>query len=506
MKGKVYIIGVGPGDYKLMTLKAVECIGKADVLVYDRLVGSRVLSFAKEDAELVYVGKMPDNHAVPQGEINRILVEKALEGKTVARVKGGDPFVFGRGGEEAEALCNEGIEFEIVPGITSAIAVPAYAGIPVTHRDFCSSFHVITGHERPDKEESMLDYETLAKLEGTLVFLMGIRNLKAIAENLVRCGKDSLTPAAVIEKGTTSQQRLVSGTLADIAGKVEAAGIKSPAVTVVGKVAGLGEKLAWLEKRKLSGKRILVTRAREQAGRLAGKIEEFGGEAIEVPTIRITGPDSFEAFDSALDRLDTFGWLVFTSTNGVQAFFRRMKTRHIDIRRLAGIKICAVGEATEGELSALGLNAEYVPESYNSESLLKGLLEKIVPGEKILLARADIAGSELPMLLKDSGMELEDLIVYKTVLNHNNRDEIIKIIEDGSVDLITFTSSSTVKNLVSIIGEENTAILANTRVACIGPVTAAAAQELGIRADIVADRSTIEGLIDKIIERIASLN
>ncbi|MDP4183081.1 MAG: uroporphyrinogen-III C-methyltransferase, partial [Bacillota bacterium] len=325
--GKVYILGAGPGDDRLITLKAAECIGKADAIVYDRLVGSSVLGLAKNNAELINVGKMPDFHAIPQDEINEILVKKAEEGKIVARVKGGDPFVFGRGGEEAEFLHENGIEFEIIPGVTSAVAVPAYGGIPVTHRDHCSSLHIITGHERPGKESSFINYEALSKLEGTIVFLMGVKNLQIICKNLIECGKESSTPAAVIEKGTTIDQRVVVGTLADIENKVHDAKIQSPAVTVIGSVVGLRERLNWFPKGKLAGKRIIVTRAREQASSLVSSIRDLGGETVEFPTIRIEEPSNFSQFDKVLENIRDYNWIVFTSVNGVKGFFGRMRVK-----------------------------------------------------------------------------------------------------------------------------------------------------------------------------------
>lgn len=499
-KGKVYIIGVGPGDYKLITLKAVECIKKADVVVYDRLVGSKVPSYAKENAELIYVGKMPDYHAVPQDEINETLIKKALEGKTVARVKGGDPFVFGRGGEEAESLFEMGIEFEIVPGVTSAISVPAYAGIPVTHRDFCSSLHIITGHERPDKVGSLVNYEALAKLEGTLVFLMGVKNLADIVGSLIRYGKNKSTPAAVIEKGTTAEQRTVTGTLENIESKVSAAGIKSPAVTVVGEVVKLEEKIKWFPKGKLAGKRIVVTRAREQASILVDKLEELGGEVLEFPTIKISEPENFKHFDSILGNIKEFNWVVFTSVNGVKAFFKRTRQNKIDIRSLAGIKLCAVGEATGEELDRLGLNVDYIPESYTTGDLLEGLLKIIGTDEKILLARADIANPEFSEGLKSKNIPFEELAVYRTLVETANRDKTVAQFDDGKIDFITFTSSSTVKNFVSIFGKENLDKISNAKVVCIGPVTAKTALEFGFNITAVADVYTIDGLVDKLLE------
>jgi uroporphyrinogen III methyltransferase / synthase len=498
--GKVYILGVGPGDYKLITLKAAECIKKADVIVYDRLVSTKILSFAKEDAELIYAGKLPDLHTVPQEGINEILVKKALEGKVVARVKGGDPFVFGRGGEEAEALSEHGISFEIIPGVTSAIAVPAYAGIPVTHRDYCSSLHIITGHEKPGKAESFIDFELLAKLEGTLVFLMGIKNIAEICSNLIRFGKKGTTPAAVIENGTTVSQRVVSGTLKDIAQKVGEAGIKSPAVTVIGGVAELRDKLQWFSKGSLFGKKVIVTRTREQAGKLVDAIEQLGGEAIEFPTIKVQPPQEYLQFDKILRNLYAFRWIVFTSVHGVKVFFMRMKEIKVDIRRLWGIRLCAVGEATAKELEALGLEVFYRPEAFTSSELLKGLLDYVRPGEKVLLARADMASEELSEGLTKNNIAFEELTVYSTSLETSDRQGILERLEENEIDFITFTSASTVKNFVSILGAENLDKLSGAKLVCIGPVTMEAAEKLGLNVSAMADIYTIEGIVDKLVQ------
>ena len=499
--GKVYIIGAGPGDCRLMTLKAVECLREADVIVYDRLVGDKALKYAGNDTELVYVGKTPDCHGTPQDEINKLLVDMALKGKKVARLKGGDPFVFGRGGEECEILAENGIEFEVVPGVTSAVAVPAYAGIPVTHRDYCSSLHIITGHEKPGKDAGTIDYSLLAKIGGTLVFLMGVKNLKMISENLIMHGKNEKTPVAVIEKGTTSGQRMVAGTLRDISEKASAEGIKSPAVIVVGYVVSLGEKLKWFPKGKLAGKRIRVTRPKEQAGKLVGKIEELGGEAVEFPTVKILDPVDFGHFDEVLDNIRRYGWIVFTSANGVERFFGRMRVRKLDIRVLCGIKLGAVGEATAQKLNQLGLNVDYVPKNYTTGELLNGLLKLIKPGERALLARTDIAAAGFAECLRSNGIDCDNLVVYRTAAEDLDKGDAVSLLEKGLIDFITFTSPSAVKNFVSMLGEEKLRQIAlKSKVLCIGPVTAGAAVDSGLKVAAVADVYTIEGLVDKIVE------
>lgn len=499
-KGIVYILGAGPGDYGLLTLKAADCIRKADVIVYDRLVNSSIFSLAKKDAEFINVGKMPDHHAVPQDMINQILLDKALDGKVVARVKGGDPFIFGRGGEEAEVLQKNGIEFEIVPGITSAVAAAAYAGIPVTHRDYCSSLHIITGHEKPGRDVSFIDYEVISKLDGTLVFLMGMKNLDEICTNLIKCGKKGTTPVAVVERGTTINQKVVVGTLEDISGKVIDEGIKSPAVTVIGNVVALRDKLDWFPKGKLKGKRIVVTRAREQASSLVEEIRKLGGDVIEFPTIRIEEPLDYQHFDSVLGSLKAYKWVVFTSVNGVKGFFKRMRTLKIDIRSLAGIHIAAVGEATAMELSEIGLNVDYMPDDYTSKELLNGLVGLIGKGEKVLLARADIASRELSEGLKSKGIAFEELTVYRTVMEASMKGTIEEYLKQNKVDFITFASSSTVKNFIEILGKENIELLSKTKIVCIGPVTSQTAKESGLFVSAVADKYTINGLVDKLVE------
>lgn len=497
MPGKVYIMGVGPGDYKLITLKAKECIEKADVIVYDRLISSRIIKLAKENTEFIYVGKMPDCHAVPQEGINEILVKKAMEGKTVARVKGGDPFMFGRGGEEAQALVDNGIEFEIIPGVTSAISVPAYAGIPVTHRDFSSSLHIITGHEKPGKESSFIDYEVVSKLEGTLVFLMGVKNLSDICNNLIKYGKDKETPAAVVENGTTPFQRKVLGTLETISQKVIEEGIKSPAVTVIGDVVRLEEKLDWYPKGALSGKRVIVTRSREQASILAECICDLGGEVIEFPTVKIEEIQDYSEVDRALLNLQSYTYLVFTSVNGVKYFIKRLKEKKIDIRNLFGIKLCAVGEATAQALNEHGLLVDFMPDKFTTKALLEGLLERIQPREKVLLARSDIADEDLTKGLKDKGIEFDNVVIYRTTLESPEKENVLELLKAGKIDFITFTSSSTVKNFVSIIGKDIEHAI-NTKCVCIGPVTYDTAVKSGFKDIVMADSYTIQGIMDRL--------
>ncbi|MHB1347293.1 MAG: uroporphyrinogen-III C-methyltransferase [Candidatus Humimicrobiaceae bacterium] len=498
-KGKVYIIGAGPGDHKLMTIKAAECMAKADVIVYDRLVSSRILSYAKDSALFINVGKRPDNHPVPQSDINKILVDKASEGNIVARIKGGDPFLFGRGAEEAEFLAKNNIDFEIIPGVSSAIAVPAYAGIPVTHRDYNSSLHIVTGHEKSNQKNTRLDFKTLAGLEGTIVFLMGVKNIGFITLNLIKNGKKKSTPCAVISNGTTSYHKVITGTLEDIAKKAASGKINPPAVIVIGNVVNLQKCLEWFPKGPLAGKRILVTRAREQASDLVKKIEEKGGEALEFPAIKIAEIESYDYFDKVLKNIRDYKWVVFTSINGVSTFFKRMKVNNIDIRDLSGIKIAAIGETTAEKISNLGLRIDYVPNEYTSEKLLEGLLNLVRYSEKVLLVRADIAGNELFKGLEKNGIKVKNLVAYRITVNDFGKDKVMDLLEEGSVDYITFTSSSTVINFVSILGKENINKLSRVKIICIGPVTEKTAADIGLKVSAVADVYTIEGLIDKMI-------
>lgn len=498
--GIVYLVGAGPGDPGLVTVKGLECIRRADVLVYDRLVSERLLGFAPAHCELVYVGKLPDRHTLRQEEINRLLLDKALEGKTVTRLKGGDPFVFGRGGEEAELLAKHGVPFEVVPGITSAVAVPAYAGIPVTHRDFTSGFAVITGHEDPGKEKSAIAWDKIATGVGTLVFLMGVGNLPHIVEQLVKNGRSPETPAALVHWGTHPGQRTVVGTLADIVAKVQEAGFTSPAVTVVGDVVKLRETLRWFEKKPLFGNRIVVTRSREQASLLSRRIEELGGEALEFPAIAIAEPDDFTPLDKAIGRLGSYQWVIFTSVNGVEAFFRRLKLLGGDIRSLQGAKICAIGPKTRERLEDFCLRVEYVPDEYRAEAVLAGLAGKLAPGDRVLLPRADIAREILPETLKKMGAVVDNVTAYRTLKGGGNVSYLKKLLAEKQVDYVTFTSSSTVRNFAELLGGECRELLDGVRLASIGPVTSKTARELGLTISIEAIEYTIDGLIAAVLQ------
>ncbi|WP_238492473.1 uroporphyrinogen-III C-methyltransferase [Desulfotruncus alcoholivorax] len=507
-KGTVYLIGAGPGDPGLITVKGLECIQQADVIIYDRLASPRLLDYSRPDAEIIFVGKQPDKHTLTQSEINDLLVQKAKEGMSVARLKGGDPFVFGRGGEEAEELARHGIPFEIVPGVTSAVAVPAYAGIPVTHRDFTSSVSIITGNEDPTKENSNIEWAKLAAGTGTLIFLMGMSNLPAIAKRLVEHGRSPQTPVGLIRWGTRPEQKTLVGDLASIAQLAVEQDFKNPAIIIVGEVVKLRDKLKWFENKPLFGQRILVTRSREQASVLSRLIENLGGEPVEFPTITIADPDDFEPLDKAIKHIETYDWIVFTSVNGVKSFIKRFQYFNRDIRDLKGIRLCAIGPQTGKELRSMALYVDYIPAEYRAEEIVEGLKHKISSGDRILLPRADIARKLLPESLRALGAEVDEVIAYRTLATSSNAGAIKEMLAKGKINIITFTSSSTVRNFITLLGIEpsDTSLLKNTKIACIGPITVKTAADLGLRCDIVAHEYTIPGLVKAIINDANSID
>ncbi len=499
MTGKVYIIGAGPGNYKLMTLRAAECIGRADVIVHDRLIDSKVLSFASQGAEFINVGKHPQYHQVPQKEINKIITTLALEGKTVARVKGGDSFLFGRGGEECEYLKEHGVSYEVVPGVTSSIAVPAYAGIPVTHRSFASSVHIITGHKSEANEGKSFDLEALSKVEGTLVFLMGVKNIEEICTGLLSYGKKGNTPAAIIEKGGSPEQRIIRGELESIASIARQEKVTSPAIIVIGEVASLSEKLDWYNKGILSGKRIVITRPSSQAQGLVSALEELGATVIEYPVIKIEPIVENAPLKEALSRMEEYSWLIFTSVNGVVVFFDRMKEWKQDIRILSKIKISAVGLATANALEERGIIPDYIPEQFTTSALGEGLINLTNEKDKLLLLRSEIAGADLPDMLKKYGVRFDEVAVYRTMENKPEPSELPGLLEAEKVDYVIFTSPSTVKAYYSILGEERIR-LSKAEYICIGPVTAKAVEEAGMEVKAVAEEYVEAGIIKKLVE------
>jgi uroporphyrinogen III methyltransferase/synthase len=496
-RGKVYLVGAGPGDVGLITQKGLRCLAQAEVVVYDRLLDQQLLAVVSAKAEKIYVGKAAGAHARSQGEINRLLVKKAREGKTVVRLKGGDPFVLGRGGEEAEALADNHIPFEIVPGISSAVAVPAYAGIPLTHRRLASSLAVITGHQAPGK--STINWEKLATAVDTLVFLMGMKNLPQIVAKLIEHGRSPDTPVAVIKEGATPAQETVVGRLKDIVDKTKERRLVPPAVIVVGEVVRLREKLRWFDNRPLFGKRILVTRARHQASALSQLLSQRGAEPVELPAISIQALRDTRELDQAIANLDQYQWVVFTSVNGVEAFFQRLYNLKRDSRALSGLKIGAIGPATAKALAQKGINADYIPEVYSSEGLLTGLKGHPIRGKRFLLPRADIAGKELTDGLTRLGAEVHEIVAYRTVAPPEAMAKIREMLSSGKIDVITFTSSSAVSHLMAALQGDPT-LINKAKVACIGPKTAEAATKAGLKVDIVAREHTVLGLLEAMEE------
>lgn len=500
MAGMVYLVGAGPGDYRLISLKAVECLKMADVVVYDRLADDRILQWAPDDAEYIYVGKASSNHTMKQENINQLLVDKANEGKCVVRLKGGDPFVFGRGGEEGLLLQENGLPFEIVPGITSAISVPAYAGIPVTHRAVATSFAVVTGHEDPTKGKSNMRWEHLATGVDTLVFLMGVANLPHITEKLMENGRSADTPAAVIRWGTKPEQRVLMTTVGTAAEDVAKAKLKPPAIFIVGDVVNLREKLQWFDEPKthpLFGKTVLVTRARSQASKLTARLEQLGAKVIETPAIRIEEPaDHYEALEAAIAKLNDYQWLIFTSANGVARFFDRLMKGGKDTRALGYAKVAAIGSATAAKLKEYGILADVIPKEFRAEGVLEALRGKLPPHAKILIPRAQEAREILPEKLREQGAVVDVVPVYRTVAAEVDAESLKAQMAAGEIDLVTFTSSSTVTNLIKIIGSADA--LTGIKTAAIGPVTAETAKNNGIKTDIVADEYTIDGLVEAI--------
>ncbi|MEJ2091028.1 MAG: uroporphyrinogen-III C-methyltransferase [Syntrophobacterales bacterium] len=501
MSGKVYLVGAGPGDPGLMTVKGQKLLARADVIVYDQLASPELLHQARPGAEIIYVGKKAGAHTLPQGGINELLVDRAKAGFMVVRLKGGDPFVFGRGGEEAEALAAAGVPFEVVPGVTSAVAVPAYAGIPVTHRDHTTLVTFVTGHEDPTKPESTIPWDNLGANPGTLVFLMGVKNLAENCRRLVQAGRPPDTPAAVIQSGTLPTQRTVSGTLADMADRAQEAGIQPPAILVVGGVAALRERLAWWEKRPLYGKTVVVTRTREQASALVELLSAAGARCLEVPTLEIIPPDDLGPWDRALEHLPDYAWVIFTSANGVAAFFQRLFDKGLDVRALGKAKLAAIGPATAQALRERGLVADVVPARFQAEDLAAALLPQIAPGSRVLLARAQAAREVLPEILAQAGVQVEVAPVYQARQPAGIPAEARPDIDSGRIDLLTFASSATVHNFAALVGREKFQELAQTAVvAAIGPITAATLQEYGVTPQIQPEDYTIPALATAIVE------
>ena len=501
MKGKVYLVGAGPGDPELITVKGLECIKQADVIIYDYLASPVLLNYASKQAEIIYVGKKGGDHTLSQDGINSLIAEKAKKGFIVTRLKGGDPFIFGRGGEEAELLVEKGISFEVVPGVTSAIAAPAYAGIPLTHRKFTATVAFVTGHEDPTKEESNIDWPALAKGIGTIVFLMGVKNLPKITSQLINNGMPPNTPVALVRWGTTPRQFSVTGTLENINERAKSIGLRPPAIIVVGNVVKLRKTMNWFESRPLMGKRIVVTRAREQASELVKQLSYLGAECLECPTIKVVPPDDWKPLDTAIENISSYDWLVFTSVNGVNFFFERLFAKGKDVRTLCKLNTAVIGPATERRLFNFGLKSDIVPKSYRAESIIEAFSNENINGKKILLPRAKDARPILPVELTKMGATVDEITSYYTKEVPDSARLLLERLKEDKIDLITFTSSSTVKNFKAILPENIFETqLKDITVACIGPITADTAKDLGFDVNIVADSFTITGLCDAILD------
>jgi uroporphyrinogen III methyltransferase/synthase len=496
----VYLVGAGPGDPGLVSQRGLELIASADAILHDRLVPPGLLDRARPDADLRYVGKRPGAPAVSQEEINGLLVDLAREGRSVVRLKGGDPFVFGRGGEEAEALASAGVPFEVVPGVTAGVAAPAYAGIPVTHRDAASAVAFVTGHEDPDKpSEAAIDWGALAGFPGTLVLYMGVRNLASIAGELIAAGRPGDEPAAVIERGTLPGQRTVTGTLADIAERVSEAGLGPPAVTVIGPVARLCDELAWIERRPLNGRRVVVTRARAQASGLAARLRALGAEVVEAPAIRIE-PRPLDAgpISAAIARIEDYALVCLTSPNGAELLMDALTAHGRDARALARATVAAIGPGTASALTARGIRADVVPERAVADALVDALEGVDVEGRSVLVARAADARDVLPDRLRERGADVEVLPLYDTVAEPLAQDALEAV---TAADYITFTSSSTVRFFVDGV---DGVLPRGSRIVSIGPVTSGTAREHGLEVHVEARRHDIDGLVEALLEDAAA--
>lgn len=499
-KGIVYLVGAGPGDEDLITRKALQVLREADVVVYDSLASSSLLNEVRDDAELIFAGKRSSHHFKKQYETNQLLIDLAKEGKNVVRLKGGDPYIFGRGGEEGQELRAAGVDFVVVPGVSSSYSVPAYCGIPVTHRDYASSFHVITGHEGSHKNgATVLDYGTLAREEGTLIFLMGLKNLPNIVQSLIENGKDPETPAGVLQEGTTARQKMAVGTLSTIVDVVKREGIKTPAITVVGDVVRLAEELSWYGGRPLSGKRVLVTGSRSMVERLSPLLKEEGAEAISFSLIR-TEPMETPAFAQAMEEIDSYTWIVLTSANGVECFFERLKMMRKDIRDFQGVHFAVIGDGTKKALESHGIYSELIPTAYSSKDMAAAMVPHMKPEDRVLLLRAEEANAVLPEALEAAGIAHTCVSLYHTVIDTRKADELSRLIP--TVDYVTFASSSAVRAFVSMADDlENVP----ARYISIGPVTTKTAEKAGLHVDRTAAVYTAQGIVDTIIEDVREM-
>ncbi len=504
-RGKVYLVGAGPGDPGLLTLRGKYLLERAEVVVYDYLANRKLLRHVSDDAEFVYAGKKGGaEHKHTQEEINQMLVDFALAGKVVVRLKGGDPFIFGRGGEEVEVLAKLNIPFEVVPGVTSATAAATYAGIPITHRNYTASVAFLTGHEDPTKKDSNIDWSKLATGAGTIVVYMGIKNLPIIVDNLLKHGRDPKTPVAVVRWASTPEQRSVVGNLETITDVVRKAGVKPPSLIIVGEVVNLRQTIDWFEKRPLFGRRIVVTRTRSQASELIAGLEEHGADCYECSTINIQPVDSYETLETEFERIQEYHWIIFSSLNGVKYFFKRLYEKGMDARDLKGPDIAVVGKSTADLLLTYGIHADLIPSVFTSEGLAESLLDQGVEGRNVLIPRAVKGREILPETLRGAGGQVTVVPVYKNVPPQGRKDELRDELETGTVDMVTFTSSSTVRNFLRMVDandeEEVKQLLSDVKIAAIGPITAKTITDNGLSVDVQPENHTIPAMLDAIVE------
>ena len=495
-KGKVILVGAGPGDISLLTLAGKQWLQKADVVLYDHLVNPDMIRFTQKSTETIYVGKKEGVASMEQEQINHLLISKAREGKTVVRLKGGDPFIFGRGGEEIEAVGKAGIPFNIVPGVTSVTGVAAYAGIPLTHRDLSSTLTVITGSNEKNQGDIHIDWEKIAARSGTLIFLMGARKLPLIVEKLMKFGKSPDTPIALVQWGTTARQKTWTGTLGTIEEIFRKDKILPPALTIIGEVVNLKPFIEWYEHLPLFGKTVVVTRKGDQAEPMIDRLRELGAEPFFFPVIETIPPDDWTPLDNALNNLFQYNGLIFTSVNGVRFFTERLKAVEQDIRELNGLRVYTIGPKTAEAVRDLGINVDIVPESFIAESLIESIGRNNVKGQRFLLPRAVVARETLPEQLRQMGAIVDVAPVYQTVLPSQPVDELTKRLKAGNIDVITFTSSSTVTNFLALTGSLSE--IQNVKIACIGPITEKTARDAGLKVDIVPEQFTVSSLVDAI--------
>ena len=501
--GTVYLVGAGPGDPGLITVRGIELLNQADLVLYDRLVDDRLLRGVRPDADVTYVGKLPGGESDQQDQIIARMIERARAGDSVVRLKGGDPFIFGRGAEEALALAEANVPFEVVPGITSAIAAPAYAGIPLTHRQIASSFTVVSGSEDPSKEDSLIDWPTIASGSGTLVVLMGWDSLGRTVQQLATNGMSLQTPAALVQWGTETYQRTVEGTLENVLDRGREAGLEPPVVAIFGPVVELRRKIQWFDNRPLHGRRVLVTRAREQAGSLSDLISDAGGEPVELPTIQIAPPSDGAPLQRAARNLSSYQWLVVTSANAVDALFQALREEGLDTRALAGVQVAAIGPATADALARYGVRADCVPARYVSEALVDELKGRVKPGDFVLHPRAESGREVVVEGLSALGATVHQVAAYRTVVPESAGERARELLTNGRIDVVTFASSSSVHNLVELLGGDIT-LLNGIAIACIGPITEATARELGLQVQVQTREHTIPGLVDAMIEHLSA--